>query len=122
MTSTSFNDNNLRESTSFLPLSPMDFQVLLALSDRALHGYGIVKASRDDQGRPALELGSLYRIISRMMQQGLLEEVAVPHDETRRKRRHYRTTALGRRVAQAEAQRLRALLDSELGVRLLERP
>ncbi len=99
---------------SFLPLSPLDFQVLLVLSDRALHGYGIVKAAG------SLELGSLYRIISRMMQQGLIDEVAVAQPDTKRKRRHYRATGLGRQVARAEAERLRTLLDSDLAAGLLE--
>jgi len=103
----------VRDASSFLPLSPLDFQVLLLLTDRPLHGYGIVKASN-------IELGSLYRIINRLTQQGLIEEVTVPRADTRRKRRHYRSTRLGRAVARAEARRLRALLDSELGVRLLE--
>lgn len=100
---------------AFLPLSPLDFDVLLVLSDRVLHGYGIVKAS------PGLELGSLYRIISRMMQRGLIEEVVVAQPDTKRKRRHYRATVLGRQVARAEAERLRTLLDSDLATGLLEK-
>lgn len=114
-----FKDNELTNPSEFLPLSPSDFQVLLQLSDQALHGYGIVKASRDDRGRPALELGSLYRIINRLIQQELIEEVDVPQPDTKRRRRHYRATLLGRQVARAEARRLRALLDSDPASRLL---
>lgn len=102
----------MRDASSFLPLSPLDFQVLLLLTDGPLHGYGIVKASD-------IELGSLYRIINRLTQQGLIEEVAIRQPDTRRKRRHYRTTRLGHAVAQSEALRLRALLDSRPGARLL---
>lgn len=104
---------------TFLPLSPLDFQTLLLLTDRPRHGYGIVKASRSESGGTGLELGSLYRIINRLKRQGLLEAVEVPQPNTRRKRRHYRATALGRRVAAAEARRLRSLLESDLALRLL---
>lgn len=114
------NDTELRDPVDFIPLSPLDFELLLLLSDKALHGYGIVKASADAGGEPSLELGSLYRIIGRMMQGGLIEECPVAQPETKRKRKYYQATALGRGVARAEARRLRALLESKLASRLLE--
>ncbi len=112
-------DKELPDSSKHTPLSPLDFQVLLILSDRALHGYGIVKASEDKAGKPTIELGSLYRIISRMMQRGWVEDCPIAQPDTKRKRRYYQATALGRRVARAEAQRLRTLLESGLAARLL---
>jgi DNA-binding PadR family transcriptional regulator len=116
----SINDKELHSPTDFLPLSPQDFQVLLVLSDRPMHGYGIVKASTDASGSPGLEMGSLYRIINRLMDRGLIEDAPVPQQDSKRKRRYYRVTENGRRVARAEALRLRALLASEYAALLME--
>ena len=111
-----------RDPQSHLPLAPRDFQVLLLLLDEPLHGYGIVKASTDETGRSVLDLGSLYRIIGRLMKEGLLEDVTDEMDDSRRQRRYYRATELGRRVARAEAVRLRRLLQSEQAELLWEKP
>lgn len=113
-------DRHAREPASYLPLSPHDLQVLLILAEEPLHGYGIVKASLDQTGRPALDLGSLYRIIRRMKRAGLIEEVAGPPPDTKRQRRLYKATGLGRAVAKAEVRRLRALLGGTGALRLLE--
>lgn len=107
----------------FLPLSAQDFQVLLVLAEGPTHGYAIVQAaSVAFPGEPALEIGSLYRIVSRMLADGLIEETAPPEDRPRdgRARRFYRTTRFGVRVARAEASRLRAILGSTLATRLRE--
>ncbi len=66
-------DNSLEDLNRHLPLAPQDFQVLLLLSEGPLHGYGIVKASKDESGIATLELGSLYRIVSRLTKQGLID-------------------------------------------------
>ena len=95
---------------SFLPLSPTDFQVLLALARQPLHGYAIMKVVEESSdGRLSIEIGSLYRIIARLSSAGLIEESREPDAEPRpgRKRRVYGLTPLGRAVAQAEAHRLR---------------
>jgi len=107
----------------FIPLTPLDFQVLTLLATRELHGYGIVQASADAfPGQPALDLGSLYRIISRMLGDRLIHEVKAPQDAPgdKRVRRYYTVTNLGRAVARAEAARLRALLASAATLVLLE--
>ena len=104
-----------------LPLSPRDFQVLMLVFHEPMHGYGIVKESTDDRGRSVLELGSLYRIIGRLMENGLLEDVTTDQSDAKRQRRLYRASELGRRVARAEAARLRELLDSERAELLLEK-
>ncbi len=107
---------------SHLPLAPRDFQVLLLLFDEPMHGYGIVKASEDGSRGSLLDLGSLYRIIARLTREGLLEDVTDDRDDEKRQRRYYRATELGRRVARAEALRLRALLESERAGLLWEKP
>lgn len=90
------------------------------LSDQPLHGYGIVKASTDEPGKAPLELGSLYRIVSRLTKQGLIEDAPVNQPDSKRQRRYYRATELGRKVARAEARRLKTLLASERALVLLE--
>jgi DNA-binding PadR family transcriptional regulator len=99
----------------YLPLSALDFQVLVVLMGRALHGYGIVQATeRAFADQPPVDVGSLYRIISRMLESGLVQEVARPADvaESGRKRRWYEATHLGVAVVRAETERVRSLLSS----------
>ena len=96
-------NNNLRDIDSFLPLSHQDFRVLLILSDDSLHGYGIVKASGDQEDPGGkLELGSLYRIVNRLVVSGLIAETSDPGNQSNRKRRFYRATDLGRSVARGK--------------------
>jgi DNA-binding PadR family transcriptional regulator len=112
-----------RDPGHFLPLTPLDFQVLTVLATRARHGYGIVRAAGESfPEQPALDLGSLYRIVSRMLHDRLIREVAAPADapSDRRTRRYYTVTDLGRAVARAEADRLRACLASPATLALLE--
>ena len=102
-----------KNAGDFLPLSALDFQVLAVLVRGPLHGYAIVQATQERfPDQPVLEIGSLYRIISRMLDDGLIEEVAKPEDvpESGRKRRFYRATELGVAVLRAEADRVRSLL------------
>ena len=97
----------------FLPLKPLDFQVLTVLGHQELHGYGMVQASQAQfPDQPSLELGSLYRIIGRMLDQKLIREVPPPptRPDDRKVRRYYTTTDLGLRVVRAEAARMRSLL------------
>jgi len=106
----------------FLPLASLDYQVLALLAMRRLHGYGLVQSSAElFPTQPALDVGTLYRIISRMLDQRLIREVKAPDDapEDRRVRRYYQATDLGREVARAEAARLRALLASQGTIELL---
>ena len=112
-----------RNPAAFLPLTPLDFQVLTLLATRELHGYGIVQAADDAfPDQPPLDVGSLYRIVARMLHEGLVREVRPPSDgpSDRRVRRWYATTELGRAVVRAEAARMRALLASPATLRLLE--
>jgi DNA-binding PadR family transcriptional regulator len=96
-----------------LPLKPVAFQVLLSLAEGERHGYGITMdvASRT-AARIQLEPGNLYRTLRAMLDDGLIEESgkrpAPDLDDERR--RYYRITALGRRVAAAEIARLEAVI------------
>lgn len=108
---------------AFLPLKPVDLQLLLALADEELHGYGLVQAIADrTDGVVTLEPGNLYRVIKRLLADGLVAEAdrrpAPDSDDERR--RYYRLTPLGARVVTAEIRRLEALVSSP-GVRALVR-
>lgn len=90
-----------------MSLKPADFHVLLALTTGPLHGYGIMKEVESVSGGDVrLEVGSLYRLLDRLMEEGLLE--AGPNDD---RRRYFKITRLGRRVLKAEAVRLEGLVD-----------
>lgn len=107
----------------FLPLPPLDFQVLSLLATRALHGYGIVQSSsKAFPDQPTIDIGSLYRIINRMLADGLIQEVDAPNDAPadKRVRRYYAVTDFGRAVARAEVARLRALLATPFALALAE--
>jgi len=104
-----------------LPLGPKDFQLLMLVLDTPMHGYGIVKESEDGEGASVLDLGSLYRVIGRLMRKGYLEEVTEEENDPKKQRRYYKATKLGRQVARAEATRLRALLESRSGALIPEK-
>jgi DNA-binding PadR family transcriptional regulator len=98
---------------SLLPLQPATFHILIALANDDLHGYAIIQeVAERTRGELKLSPGTLYRSIQRMLQQGLLVETnkrPAPADDDER-RRYYRITSFGSRVARAEAQRLTGLV------------
>jgi DNA-binding PadR family transcriptional regulator len=104
------------EPPDLLPLSPQVFQILLALAEGDQHGYAIMRevAARSG-GKLRLSPGTLYGCIKRMLEQGVIVELSDrerprgPEDDERR--RYYRLTAFGRKVARAEAARLAASLE-----------
>ena len=100
---------------SFLPLKPLDLQLLLALADGERHGYGLVQAIEErTDGLIALEPGNLYRVIRRLLDDGLVAESERREapDLADERRRYYRLTTLGGRVLAEEIRRLQALVSS----------
>lgn len=96
-----------------LPLQPAVFHILVALANQDRHGYSIMQdvAARTDN-RLRLSPGTLYGSIKRMLTQGLIEELLDapnPADDDER-RRYYRLTRFGRRVAAADMARLESVL------------
>ncbi len=101
-----------RDPHAHLPLKPVDFHVLLVLTGRELHGYGIVKQIESQSGgRIRLEPGNLYRYIRRLVEEGLIEAAGrrPASDALEERRRYYRATSFGREVLAAEANRMRSL-------------
>jgi DNA-binding PadR family transcriptional regulator len=83
-------------------LKPADFHILLVLLEMPRHGYEIMKeVERESGGSVRLEVGSLYRLLSRLLEEGLIEQA----DEDGR-RRNYALTRAGRQALKAEAERL----------------
>ena len=100
-----------RDPTEYLPLRPVELEVLVALRRQSLHGYGIVQEA-EREGRAAPGLVTLYRALERMEERGLVERAGDEEGEERR--RTYRITPLGRRVLRAEALRLGPLVEAAL--------
>jgi DNA-binding PadR family transcriptional regulator len=106
-----------------LPLSPPEFQILLSLADGEKHGYAIMQEVHTrTEGRTRLGPGTLYGAIKRMLGGGLIEETEERPDPQLddQRRRYYRLTEDGRRVAIAEAERLAELVRTALDKQLLE--
>lgn len=111
-----------RDPDALLPLKHATYQVLLALGEERLHGYGIMQAvSAMTQGQEKILPGTLYAALARMVDERLVEESEPPdHDPSGGPaRRYYRRTAFGRAVARAESERLRALLDVAVAQKIL---
>lgn len=105
-----------------LPLTPAAFHVLLALADRDRHGYAIMQEVRETTaGRVEMGPGTLYGTIKRLLGAGLIEESDERPDPRidDRRRRYYRLTRRGRRVAAAEAARLAEAVADARSKRLL---
>lgn len=95
------------------PLPSAAFQILLSLADDELHGYGIMRLVEEQtNGRIRLGPGTLYSSIQALVEEGLIEEVDRSQETVggAERRRYYRLTPSGRKVARSEAERLADLL------------
>ena len=105
----------MRDPESYLPLRPVDLEVLFALAEEDRHGYAMVQAiTRHTDGLIVLDPGNLYRVLKRLLADGLVDESDPPEnaDESTERRRYYRLTPIGGRVLAAELARLRSLLNA----------
>jgi DNA-binding PadR family transcriptional regulator len=114
-----------RDPADLLPLSSPMFHVLVALADGEQHGYAIIKSvAHHTNDAVLLSTGTLYGIVKRLLADGLIVEsgrrpAAAVDDE---RRRYYRLTDFGRRVAIAEAERLEQMLAVARAMRLIREP
>src|SRR5919106_5679072 len=107
---------------AFLPLTPVAFEILIALADGEQHGYSIMReVERRSSGAVTLHPGTLYRALARLLESGLIEELDErpdpEHDDQRR--RYYQLTSKGIAVARAEAERLASQLAAARSRKLL---
>jgi DNA-binding PadR family transcriptional regulator len=95
------------------PLPSAAFQILLALAGEDLHGYGIMRqVEEQSEGRIRLGPGTLYSSVQTLLEAKFIEEVDAREDARlgHERRRYYRLTAGGRKLARSEADRLADLL------------
>ena len=93
-------------------LRPVEFHILISLASGERHGYGIIRdiEARGDAAVP--DVGTMYRALARMVENGLIEAAArhSTPDAGDERRNYYRITDEGLSVARAEARRLEALM------------
>ena len=97
----------------FLPLRPVEFQVLVSLSQSDRHGYAILQEVENrGEGGAVPGLATLCRAIVRLEKEALIsrsEDGSADIDDERR--RVYGLTPLGKAVVEAEAHRLAPMVD-----------
>jgi len=95
------------------PLPSAAFQILLSLAEEDLHGYGIMRqVAEETDGRVRLGPGTLYSSIQSLLEEKFIEELD-PREDMKlgeERRRYYRLTSAGRKLARSEADRLAGLL------------
>jgi DNA-binding PadR family transcriptional regulator len=111
-----------RSAERFLPLRPVEFDVLLSLATGERHGYGIILDAEARSATAVPDVGTLYRALRRMQDQGLIgasahREVPEAADE---RRHYYQITPLGLQVARAEARRVAALVRAAMASGLID--
>lgn len=112
-----------------MALRPIEFHILVTLAAEERHGYAIIQEAErlgEGSGEPGhavrIEPGTLYRALHRMLKDGWVAECSGSRrGETDERRKSYRLTPLGRRLATAEAERLSRLVNAARAARLLTR-
>ena len=104
-------DRNRREAETFLPVRPVEFHILLSLAEGERHGYGIILDMEHRGESRVPDVGTLYRALARMTEQGLIRAASPRRapDAGDERRNYYQITALGEKVARMEARRLASL-------------
>lgn len=107
---------------SHLPLKPLVFQILLALADGERHGWALVRTVQQRDEFARIMPGNFYRTLRSMLADELIRESSArPLQKEDERRRYFRLTPLGERVAAAEARRLEAVVVEARAKRLLAR-
>jgi DNA-binding PadR family transcriptional regulator len=105
---------------SFLPLTPVAFEILLAVAEGERHGYDVmIEIERRSGGRISPNPGTLYRALDRLVQEGLLTSAV--QSVGGESRRVFFLSPLGRDVAAAEAARLSDQVLAARSLRLFKR-
>lgn len=105
----------------FGAITAMEFEILLSLAGGELHGYAIIQDIGERSGGTlTVRPGTLYRAVSRLLDAGLIEEVAGQGKVDDERRRYYALTKAGRQVAVVESQRLERQLATARARKLLK--
>ncbi len=116
-----------RSSDAALPLTPISFEILLALSEGERHGYAILQqVEARTAGVIPMRTGTLYRALARLEEAGLIErrpESSAARSTAKDARRlYYGITPRGRAIARDEAKRLADQVAAARASRLLSGP
>lgn len=102
-------------------MSPIWFQILLALGDHDLHGLGIMNEVLERTGGSMrLWPAMLYRNLQKLTDAAFIVEVPAP-TALAGSPRYFHLTAAGRRACAAEARRLLSFVEAARDKRLLKR-
>jgi len=107
------------------PLTPAVLHILLALSIRERHGYGIMKqVEADSQGKVNMGPGTLYGSLGRMIDVGLIHESdkKIDPEMDDERRIYYKISGLGKKTLAAELERYREVVEVANQRRLRSRP
>ncbi len=91
------------------------FFILLSLASGPKHGYAVLKDTEElSRGKVSLSTSTLYTALNRLLNQGLIERTDAANNGSGPglPRKVYRLNERGRRVLNAEAQRMQAMLAS----------
>jgi DNA-binding PadR family transcriptional regulator len=92
------------------PLKPLVFEILLSLSAEPQHGWSLARVVQERLGGERILPGNFYRTLRRLLADGVIEDAPSKHREEDERRRYFRLTARGERMARDEARRLNALV------------
>jgi DNA-binding PadR family transcriptional regulator len=110
------------DARALLPLKPLVFQVLLALSEGERHGWSLVREIQTRTGDRRLLPANFYRTLRGMLADGLIQDAGqrvAPDDPQDERRRYFAATPLGREAARLEARRMQELVADARTRRLL---
>lgn len=95
-----------------LPLKPVVYLLLLALSRGERHGYLLNQEVTElSEGTVSLDPGTLYRWLGRLLDDGWVDRAPPPDGSPEDpRRRYYRLSPLGERLLELESARLRRLM------------
>jgi DNA-binding PadR family transcriptional regulator len=102
------------DARDLLPLKPVVFEILVALSGGERHGWSLVREVQQRTGGARVLPANFYRTLRGMLADGLIEEAGIRED-----RRYFRLARLGREAARLEAGRLQELMADARTRRLL---
>ena len=109
-----------RSADALLPLTPISFEILLALLAGERHGYSILQTVEARlPGALPMRTGTIYRALARLLDEGLIEKSGAGASGDDERRRYYRITPRGRKIARAEAERLADQVEAARAHRLL---
>jgi len=107
-------ESSAKEPQSFLPLTPVVFHILMALSRENRHGYAIIKdVEASTEGRVIIQTGTLYQAIKRLLDVSMIHSVEskVDPELDDERRRYYALSGLGMKVLAEEVLRLERMVN-----------